>query len=230
MITTTPSLALFDCDGTLVDSQHAIVAAMTAAWRCHGLADPDPAAVRRIVGLSLLAAVAALLPQGMPRDHERLAELYKEAFRDQRRLGTQEEPLYPGAVAALDALAAAGVWLGVATGKGRRGLMPLLEHHALTDRFVTLQTADDGPGKPHPDMIHRAQAVTGVDADRVVMIGDTSFDMLMAVAAGVGAVGVAWGYHDVAELTAAGADHIVDDFAAVPATVLGLLPRTGTES
>lgn len=216
-------LALFDCDGTLVDSQHAIVAAMTAAWRALGLADPDPLAVRRIVGLSLVDAIARLLPEAAPATCEDLAEAYRQAFFEFRRRGAHPEPLFPGIGAALDALEQAGVLLGIATGKSRRGLDAILERHGLLRRFVTLQTADTAPSKPNPAMVLRAAAETGVPAGDIVVIGDTVFDILMARAARARSVGVAWGYHDADELRQAGADRLVETCAAVPGTVLSLM-------
>jgi phosphoglycolate phosphatase len=101
-----------------------------------------------------------------------------------------------------------GWLLGIATGKSDRGLAFCLEHHGLAGRFVTLQTADRHPSKPHPSMIEAALADAGADAGESMMIGDTSYDMLMAKAAGVTAVGVAWGYHSPEELLASGADFV----------------------
>lgn len=216
-------LALFDCDGTLVDSQHAIVDSMAEAWRAHGLGEPDPHAVRRVVGLSLVPAVAALLPDLEPERHVAIAESYKDAFAARRRSGVLEEPLFPGIAETLDALEAAGVLLGVATGKSMRGLRSVLERHGLTHRFVTLQTADTGPGKPHPDMVRRALAETGAGPAATVMIGDTTYDIQMARNARIASVGVSWGYHEVPELLAAGADRIVHGGAHVAAAVLDLL-------
>ena len=129
------------------------------------------------------------------------------------------EPLYDGLIAALDALASAGWLLGVATGKSDRGLAHVLAHHGLSARFVTLQTADRHPSKPHPSMLHEAMAQAGADPHMTAMIGDTSYDMEMARAAGVRAVGVTWGYHDAAQLWAAGADAVVHDYADVPGTL-----------
>ena len=216
-------LALFDCDGTLVDSQYAIVAAMNAAFLALGLPLPDPAAVRRVVGLPLVRAVAVLLPDNPERLHAAVADRYRLAFADARNRGVHEEPLFPGIREALEALEDAGLLLGVATGKSRRGLVATLDSHGLLDRFCTLQTSDTGPGKPHPDMVFRALAEAGVDASDTVVIGDTSFDMLMAGSARTGAVGVAWGYHEVEELTGAGAQRICLTTDEVPAAVLDLL-------
>ncbi len=195
-----PRLALFDCDGTLVDSQFAIIDAMTRAWVEHGLGEPDPAEVRRIVGLSLVEAVAALLPERSAAEHVAVAESYKNAFAASRRRGEVDEPLFPGILESLDALEAAGVLLGVATGKSRRGLDAVLKEHGLTHRFVTLQTADAGPGKPNPHMVQRALAETGVAEAGVVVIGDTTYDMEMAQRIGMPRVGVTYGVHNDADL------------------------------
>ncbi|MDQ2102477.1 HAD-IA family hydrolase [Azospirillum isscasi] len=218
-------LALFDCDGTLVDSQFAIIDSMTSAWAAHGLGEPDPLEVRRMVGLPLVQAVALLLPDLDTDRHVAVAESYKDAFAALRRRGDLHEPLFPGLIDTLDALEAEGVLLGVATGKSRRGLDAVLAHHGLTHRFATLQTSDFGPGKPHPDMVHRALAETGAEAAETVVIGDTTYDMQMARNARVAAVGVSWGYHAVAELEAAGADRIVHRGREVADAVLALLDR-----
>lgn len=220
-------LALFDCDGTLVDSQFAIVAAMTAGFASVGLSAPEASAVRRVVGLNLLEAVARLLPGSDPDLHGKIAEGYKAAFHENRARGHHPEPLYPGVRAALDALEAEGVLLGIATGKSRRGLDATLAHHGLSHRFVTLQTSDVRAGKPAPDMVHHAMAEAGADREGTVVIGDTTFDMVMAGNAGVAALGVAWGYHAPEELVATGAIAVLQSFDTVPAAVVGSIGRRG---
>ncbi|MGE0735058.1 MAG: HAD-IA family hydrolase [Alphaproteobacteria bacterium] len=214
-----PKLIVFDCDGTLVDSQAGIVGAMEAAWRAEGLPPPAHEAIRRVVGLPLTEAIAALAPalDAVPRN--RMTEAYKAAFMVARSENTHTEPLFPGIAAALDALEAAGYLLGIATGKGRNGLRLTLERHNLLHRFVTLQTADHGPGKPHPFMLQNAMREAGVDLRDTVMIGDTTFDMVMARRAGTAAVGVAWGYHTPSELRAAGAGEIIHHGAELEAAI-----------
>ena len=217
-------LAVFDCDGTLVDSQHTIAAAVAAAFAALGLTPPPPEQSRRVIGLPLQEAFAALVPEELGVDPARLTEPYREAFFALRNRADFEEPLFPGIAAALDALEAAGFLLGIATGKSRRGLERTLARHALLDRFATLQTSDQGPGKPHPHMLERAIAEAGVEAGACVMIGDTTFDVQMARAAGAKAVGVAWGYHPADELAAAGAHAIVASAPELAAAVQALLP------
>jgi phosphoglycolate phosphatase len=207
-------LAIFDCDGTLVDSQANICTAMAEAFAEAGVAAPDPAAVRRIVGLSLPEAIAVLAP-GV--DAFAMAQTYKSCFHRMRLEGRVEEQLYEGVPEMLAAMEENGWLLGVATGKSDRGLRLVLEHHGLAHRFVTLQTADRHPSKPHPAMIEQALADAGVERGHAVMIGDTSFDIAMAHNAGVRAVGVAWGYHDAAELLAEGADAVARHPSEIPA-------------
>ena len=222
-------LAVFDCDGTLVDSQHSIIACMEAAFVAAGLEAPAAEAVRRVVGLPLAASVARLSPQLAAAECARIAELYKQAFTDMRRGNPIDEPLFPGVRELLAALESEGVVLGVATGKGRRGLRITLEHHGLLDRFVTLQTADDALGKPHPEMLRRAMAETGADPATTAMIGDTTYDILMALSARTAAIGVAWGYHPPDELRAAGAHAVVDAAHEVPPAWLRVAKAAAAE-
>ncbi len=217
-------LIVFDCDGTLVDSQHVIVAAMRQAFIDNALPPPEPEAVRQIVGLSLLKAMEALEPDAMPEQHRALERDYRRAFRLQRQREDHHEPLYPGAAETLAALDEAGYLLGVATGKGRLGLRTTLERHGLDGHFVTLQTAEDAPSKPHPGMLERAMAEAGVGASETALVGDTVFDIEMAVNAGAAPIGVGWGYHDAALLSAAGARMIVETFDALPGAIANLAP------
>jgi phosphoglycolate phosphatase len=101
----------------------------------------------------------------------------------------------------------------MATGKSQRGVRAALERLSFhIDQFVTIQTADKAPSKPHPAMINQAMADTGIPQERTIMIGDTSFDMEMALNAGVRPIGVTWGYHSPQELMDAGAEAIVSTF------------------
>lgn len=203
-------LAIFDCDGTLVDSQHNICLAMEDCFQRGGLVAPDRAAIRRIVGLSLVEAVCALAPEAEPALQRQMSEDYKTAFQRLRGFGLVEEPLFDGVAEMIAALADDGWILGVATGKSDRGLAFCLEHHGIAHHFATLQTADRHPSKPHPSMIDQAMNDAGAMAEDTLMIGDTGFDIGMARAAGVTAIGVAWGYHDPAELIEQGAHHVAD--------------------
>lgn len=204
-------LVVFDVDGTLIDSQHHIHGAMTAAFRAAGLAPLPREAVLQIVGLSLPVAVAHLAPGHDAATQALIADAYRDAFMQARLV--QAAPLYPGAMACLDMLAGRdGILLAVATGKSRRGLAAMIEAHGLQGRFISLQTADDHPSKPHPSMLLAAMNDAGVAAGDAVMIGDTSFDMDMARAAGMAGFGVGWGYHPRDRLSASGAAMVARDF------------------
>jgi phosphoglycolate phosphatase len=113
--------------------------------------------------------------------------------------------------------------LAVATGKAHKGALTLLERHGILGRFQSIQTPDHNRGKPDPQMIETAMAEAGMGRSDTVMIGDTIHDMRMAKAAGVGAIGVAWGYHEVRDLEAEGADIVIDDFAALDAAIAALV-------
>jgi phosphoglycolate phosphatase len=205
-------LVIFDCDGTLVDSQANIIRAMNDSFVKLQLPPPDHHAIRRVVGLSLIETMQTLLPDAPHDLHIAMAEDYKLAFQRLRHRGELEhEPLFPGIKSLVQTLHRDGATLAVATGKSDRGLGLCLAHHGLTDYFTSLQTADRHPSKPHPSMIHQCLADAGKTADDCWMIGDTVYDIHMAVNANVKSIGVDWGYHDVADLQAAGADHIVSN-------------------
>jgi phosphoglycolate phosphatase len=154
--------------------------------------------------------MAALAPQTDDGEHRRMAETYKGCFIEARAAGRVEEPLFPGIADLLDRLEADGWLLAVATGKSDRGLRHCLDCHGFAERFISLQTADRHPSKPHPSMVLQAMADAGAAPETTVVIGDTVFDVEMAVAAGAKSIGVDWGYHDAAELLAAGAAAVAE--------------------
>jgi phosphoglycolate phosphatase len=193
---------------------------MRDAFRGEGLPPPGAEAIRRIVGLSLPDAVDRLLGGRDRARAEQVAERYRGAFMARRLAGATDEPLFPGARELLDELRGREMLLGIATGKALRGLRHVLARHGLEEHFVTLQTADRHPSKPHPAMLEAAMRETGAAPGETMLVGDTSFDIEMAVAASALPVGVAWGNHPPAELRAAGAAHILDRFD----DLLALLP------
>lgn len=209
----TVRLAVFDCDGTLVDGQASICEAMEYAFARQDLVAPRRSDIRRIVGLSLPQAVRRLVPDGTPEVHEAIVEDYKLAFREARTTGRLSQVLFAGIPDLLDALRGGGWTLAVATGMSDRGLTHCLAANGIADRFVTLQTADRHPSKPHPAMLEAALAEAGTQPGDAVMIGDTAFDMAMASSIGVRAIGVDWGYHHPDELRAAGAEFIAETTA-----------------
>jgi len=213
-------LVLFDLDGTLVDSSAVIIASQTRTFEAHGLPVPSREAMFAVVGLSLpLAMQAHVGPDG---PYAAMAETYRAIYHDIRTWPEFHDPLFAGAAETLDRLGGRDdVLLGIATGKGRRGVANIADREGWAGRFVTIQTADDGPSKPAPDMIINAARAAGVSPRDVLMIGDSVHDIEMARAAGAFGIGVSWGFMPVEALRAAGAGAIISDFPALD----GLLDR-----
>ena len=208
-------LAVFDIDGTLVDSRAAILEAATTAARAVGLAEPGYDAVRQIVGLSLHEALRQLAPDLTDAELAEFVAAYQGAFRSMHERPGFEEPLYAGAMDLLAALRRDGWRLSLATGQSRRGVERNLARAGWADLFLSSHCAEDGPGKPDPAMLVRAMDVCGGAPERTVMIGDTSHDMRMALNAGVRPQGVAWGFHTLDEVLASGAVHVAEDFPSL---------------
>ncbi|KQT84275.1 HAD-IA family hydrolase [Methylobacterium sp. Leaf466] len=216
-------LVVFDVDGTLVDSQHLIVAAQGVAFAEHGLACPERREALSVVGLSLPQAFRRLVGEDGPI--EGLSESYKRAFNALRLDPDYEEPLFPGMGDLLAKLHARNdLRLGIATGKSRRGVEHLIAANGWEGWFATTQTADDAPSKPDPAMLRQAMDEAGAVPSATMMIGDTTYDMAMAVSAGAAAIGVAWGYHSPGALFGAGAVTVVDHAGALADLFSGPLP------
>ena len=219
-VSTPLKLAIWDVDGTIVDSRQVIQKAMDRAFRRAGLGGIEYDRTRTIVGLELTEAVTRLAPPDYSAVQAvQLATFYKEAFVEQRAEAGFSEPLYDGVRDTIERLVDAGWLMGVATGKARRGLDIVFEHHGLHRYFDTLQTVDGGAGKPHPRMVLDAMRETGTDTFQTVMIGDTRFDMEMGRNAGVHTLGVGWGFHTADEIAEGGADSIHHDFAGLDAAL-----------
>lgn len=219
-------LVIFDLDGTLINSEAIILGAQFETFARHGIEHPGREAGLGIVGLTLDVALMRLA--GLAAPDPMLTETYREVFGAMRlRAETDaafDEPLYPGVAETLEHLAAMpGLKLGVATGKSRRGADYIIERYGWQDLFQTVQTADDAPSKPHPGMILRAIAETGARPERTAMVGDSSFDIEMAVSAGVTPVAVSWGFQPAPRLVSLGARHVLADFGELPGA-LGLAP------
>ncbi|NIY79661.1 HAD-IA family hydrolase [Celeribacter sp. HF31] len=207
-------LVIFDVDGTLVDSQAHIVLSMAAAFEAVGLAMPTRDTILSIVGLSLPLALRELAPEADEATLSRMVEAYKDAFQQHRLAqGAAASPLYPGAEEAVRRLGARDdLYLAIATGKSRRGLDALMQEWDFADLFMSTQSADDHPSKPHPSMVLTCLVDCGVAAEEAVVIGDTTYDMEMARAARVRGIGVRWGYHGKEALMSAGAVTVLDRF------------------
>jgi len=208
--------AAFDLDGTLIDSAATIVDGVLACWSACGFTDPDPEAIRRVIGLPWEESIVELIPGAGEAEFAAIRN-----YHDEVRRGVHARPLatispFPGAHEVLDHLEADGYLLGIVTSRSGHRLHELLDEQGLADRFQTFKTADLGPGKPNPYLLLEAMSDLGVDADRTVMIGDTTFDVLMAVNAGTAAIGVSWGVHEPHELDAAGAHRVIEEFHELP--------------
>lgn len=209
-------LVIFDCDGTLVDSQMEIGACMKDAFERVGLHWPGQAATRRIIGLSLLEAMQQLAPDETPAKHKALVEAYRAGFLENANHKRHRQVFYDGALDEINRLyQEPDVLLAIATGKSRRGVDRILANGGLDpSMFVSIQTADNAPSKPDPAMVLYAMAEAGSPGPQnTVLVGDTTYDMIMARSAHCHAIGVSWGYHPADELENAGAEKIINHFS-----------------
>jgi len=222
-------LVLFDCDGTLVDSQHVIAEAMARTFDEHGLPAPALAQTRRVVGLSLARAIAELSGEAGADRSVAMAATYKRHFHALRLAPDFPEPLFDGAREAVHRLARQEkIAIGMVTGKSRRGVDAVLGHHGLREAFAIVRTADDCPSKPHPAMVLECCSETGIDPQATLVVGDTIFDMAMASAAKAVPLGVGWGYHERQELIEAGAHRVLTHFDELD-DAIAALQRGGRE-
>ena len=221
----TRPLAVFDIDGTLVDSRASIHRAACEAARDLGLPEPEYDRVRQIVGLTLEHALAALEPDLGPADLARFIAGFRASFARMHEEGLQE-PLYPGAMETVRRLHRDGWRLALATGQNRRGVARNLAREGWADLFLSSHCAEDGPGKPDPAMLHAAMNACDACPATTIMIGDTAHDMQMAIKAGVLPLGVAWGFHTVEEQRAAGARHVAGSFAELTVVLDGFADLT----
>ena len=205
-------MVVFDCDGTIVDSQRAIVEIMQASFELHNLQLPERNEIIWGVGLDLSVAIKRLLPERHGLDINELCKTYRIIAADYRENRKFEDPLYPDAERVIRKLHADDWLLGVATGNSRAGLDHVLKLYNLSQLFITKQTSDCAAGKPNPEMLKNAMRDTGVSSELLFMVGDTTYDICMAVNAGTHAIGVSWGYHGIEELLQAGAEIIVHNY------------------
>lgn len=212
-------LALFDCDGTLVDSAFSIQRTMIMVFQQFSYREPSLDETKSVIGLSLDLAIAHLLKR--PVDDEILAMVaaYKENYKKVRSDVFSAEPLFPGIPDVLATLEKDdNVLLGIVTGKSRLGIDRICEAYKL-HCFISIKTADDCPSKPNPAMVIDSCKQTGVFPESTYVIGDSIYDMQMAKLAKAKAIGVSWGYHMPDALKAAGADFIAHE----PKDILSIL-------
>ena len=218
-------LAAFDLDGTLLDSASSIVAGVVDCWEACGFPPPDPESVRRIIGLPWEESISALLPGSGPEEMAMIRDYHDQVARGERQRRVPRQALFDGIPELLDGLEEQGYLLAIITSRSSHRLHELLEKEGIGNRFVSLKTTDHGPGKPSPDLMLQTLAETGIEARDAVMIGDTTFDVLMAWSAGTSAIGVSWGVHKPQELRDAGAHHEAEAIHELPAAIDRLTAR-----
>lgn len=191
-------LVVFDWDGTLMDSAGAIVAAIQAASRDLDLPAPDEQRARHVIGLGLVDAVSYLFPQLPASGYEAVAARYRHHY----FANDHAIPLFDGVSEMLQELAAAGLLLAVATGKGRCGLDRALASSGLALSFHATRCADETFSKPHPAMLLEIMDELGIEAAHTLMVGDTTHDLDMARNARVASLAVTYGAHSSDSLRA----------------------------
>lgn len=192
-------LIVFDWDGTIMDSTATIVDALQSAARDIGVPVPSREAASYIIGLGLIDALKHAMPDLPQEQYRALAERYRHHYlaRD------HELTLFEGIETLLDQLRDAGHHLAVATGKTRAGLDRAMDTCGLRPRFLASRCADECHSKPHPQMLEELMREFAIEPERVVMIGDTTHDLQMAINAGVAGIGVTYGAHPRAQLETA---------------------------
>lgn len=182
---------VFDWDGTLMDSTHHIVGAIQGACADLELAVPSAREASWVIGMSLQAALYKLVPELDTKNVDLFIKRYRYHF---ERL-QHEICLFDGQLNLLHDLKSRGALLAVATGKSRRGLDVFINRLDLRHMFETTKTVDEARGKPDPDMLQQIMLELGLQADSILMVGDTTHDIFMAHAAGMDSLAVSYGAH-----------------------------------
>lgn len=207
------SLLVFDWDGTLMDSEAHIVASMQSAMQALGMTPLDAGIVRGIIGLGMREAICSLYPDADDGFMDQFAALYRKAYMQE---GQGQQRLFPGAKEVLVELEKSGYLLAVATGKSRAGLDQVMKETGLSGCFHATRCADESFSKPHPAMLEELMTFCGVDAEQALMIGDTTFDLVMARNAKVASIGVSYGVHPISNLLAENPLAILDRITDLP--------------
>ncbi|OYQ39811.1 HAD family hydrolase [Rhodoferax sp. TH121] len=209
-------LIAFDWDGTLFDSTAIITRCIQAAVADVGGTVPSDKDASYVIGLGLMQALAHAAPDVPQEKYPLLGARYKHHY----VLHQNDISLFEGVLPMLDALKAAGHLLAVATGKSRSGLNEALQAVELRGVFDGSRTADETAGKPHPLMLQELMAEFGVPPERVLMIGDTTHDLQLALNAGCASVGVSYGAHEPAAFEALQPRHVAHSVAELQAWLL----------
>ena len=201
-------LIVFDWDGTVMDSTAVIASSIQAACRDLNLPVPSDEAARYVIGMGLVEALRHAVPDAPDSMYEPLAARYRHHFMSQ----DAQIPLFAEARETIAELHEQGYWLAVATGKNRNGINRVLESSKLGKYFHATRTADQTFSKPHPAMLLEIMDELGLSADRVLMVGDTTHDLQMALNAGVDAIGITHGAHPEEQLRGLSPLALVGDF------------------
>jgi len=186
-------LIVFDWDGTLMDSSARIVESLREAARALGLAEHDDVHLRDVIGLGMREAILKLHPELDDGELVRFTDAYRHQF---LVACPHPTPLFDGVLEMLGALEQRRLWLGVATGKSRRGLDRALKDTELGRYFHVTRTAEETCSKPDPEMLHEIMDELGVHPENTLMVGDTEYDLDMAQRAGVASIAVTYGAHE----------------------------------
>ena len=213
-------LAVFDWDGTLMDSTQKIVLCMQKAARQVGLPVCSPEAVQNIIGLGLPEAICSLYPELPPSQWEPLRQQYAYYYVEG---DTTPTPFFEGVLEGLACLKAKGVQLAVATGKSRKGLDRVLQNGPLAEVFCATRCADETASKPNPLMLQQLLAHTGKTAQQSIMVGDTEYDLAMAHAIAMPSIAVTYGAHRPERLLAFQPRLCTGVFSEVVDAIVGLL-------
>ncbi len=217
-------LIVFDCDGTLVDSQKSIMRGIETAWQSLGKSPPKLSEVLKIIGLPLKQAIETLCPLATAPEVDKMCKAYMDTFKT-NEVKSDEEMLYTHVIETLNILNNKDTILAIITGKSKKGLDKVIERQGFKKLFSITKSADCGPGKPNPKVLFDVIDEAAVEINNVVMIGDTTFDIEMGKNANVKTIGVSFGYHTIAELNGVGADIVVDKFSEIPNAIDSLLNK-----
>ena len=220
-----PRLVAFDLDGTLLDSTEAIIMSVKNCWKACGFKVPKTDRIRRIIGLPWEESIRELIPGAGEAEFTQIRQIYQKFASEDRNTNLHRQSLFPGVLEVLNSVESAGFLMAIITSRNSNRLEEILEGHGINNRFVTLKTTDHGPGKPDPFLMLQTLEETGINKENAVMVGDTTFDILMARSAGTAAIGVSWGVHKIKDLLEAGADRVVEEIALLPEVIEHLIPK-----
>jgi phosphoglycolate phosphatase len=199
-------LIIFDWDGTIIDSQAHIISSMQKAMADENLPIPQDDAIRHVIGLSLDNVILSLIPELDNLTVNRISDNYRRHF----FANINQSELFEGVAETIQDLHAGGYFLAVATGKGRRGLDLALKNSGLEPFFHITRCADETRSKPDPLMLDEILTDLDLEAEKAIMVGDTSYDMDMAGNIKMDCIGVTYGMHDKDHLKSSNPTYLID--------------------